>query len=203
LDHCTIRLALERRAASDRLENDQRCAIDIGTPIDLQGAKLLRRHVGGTTEESRGHVFSRGSAPEVKELDRPIPDHDVRRLDLAMDRSLTMYTVEHNQELLADIQSLGQSQAPLGTQPEQEVKGNTFATTGTSEGRASLSPANQRFDPGTTAILHLACLGLLAQLCIGARAGAPGEPRYHSPFALLLQRQTPRLNKGQTLPPSK
>ncbi len=71
---------------------------DVTTRVGMLATKLFRRHIGERAEEhsrlSFGSVGDAGDA-EINDLNNPIRrDHDIRRLDVAMDDTAAMSVIK-------------------------------------------------------------------------------------------------------------
>jgi hypothetical protein len=107
--------ALERAFAGEHLIEYDAGRIDVGPGIDRLAHELLGRHVGGRAHDGArlGHAaaFDAGDA-EIGDLHLPFPgEHDVGRLDVAVDDAALMAELQAGQQRFHDPDRLAGREA--------------------------------------------------------------------------------------------
>ena len=114
--------AVEGRFALDRVEHGRPQCPEVGRRAALLALGLLRGHVGGRADDQAGRgelrvALERGDA-EVGQLGRAVAgDHDVARLDVAMDDPGLVGRLQRAGDLGADLGHPPGRQRPVGRGP--------------------------------------------------------------------------------------
>ena len=111
------RLAVIGRAAREHLIHDDAEGIEIGPVVHPRALGLLRRDiVHGAERLARQRALCRGDArdAEVGDLDAAVlQDHDIVRLDIAMDNAAAVGVLERLGDLHGEMQRLAPVEAAL------------------------------------------------------------------------------------------
>ena len=107
-DHCDGRVGLERSPSGEQVEERGSKAVEVGCRCHLPSCRLLGRHEGRRPHEHSllGDIRVAGRAvqarqPEIQDLDDPgTREHQVGRLDVAMDDLLAMDVAQTRRRLL-------------------------------------------------------------------------------------------------------
>src|ERR1700757_4739124 len=108
-----LRWAVEWELSGEHLIEGDADGIDVGAGVDWLPGDLLGRHIVHGPEDDAGSgelraEFGKGQ-PEVEQLYLIVGgDHDVRRLDVAMNDSLLVCVSEAGENLLDVVETCGQ-----------------------------------------------------------------------------------------------
>ena len=116
----------ERQAPGDHLEEDDAEGIDVRAAVGLQALDLLGRHVFGSADDAplgRDPAGPDGPGdPEVEDLGVPLlVDHDVARLEVAVDDARVVGFAQAAADLLGDGHDRGDVEPPRTADEALEI----------------------------------------------------------------------------------
>jgi hypothetical protein len=124
-EHAVPEAAREGLLVAEQLEHDRAAREDVGAVVDGQAAHLLRRHVVEAADQGAGvgdaGIGQLGDA-EVEDLQAaaPLLDHQVGRLDVAMDDAEAVRVGEPVAQLLEQAQLADQRGRLLAPDPHRQ-----------------------------------------------------------------------------------